>query len=86
MCIVVGRLTLDFQRERVMFNYFMICFLGTMVVTHPYFLQNTEIIRFNKDGQMEVGEEGDHIYLSELCHHQNDSCIKIGSDESHFNV
>ena len=20
------------------------------------------------------------------CHHQNDSCIKIGSDESHFNV
>ena len=21
-----------------------------------------------------------------LCHHQNDSCIKMGSDESHFNV
>ena len=20
------------------------------------------------------------------CHHQNESCIKIGSDESHFNV
>ena len=20
------------------------------------------------------------------CHHQNDSCIKIGSDENHFNV
>ena len=20
------------------------------------------------------------------CHHQNDSCIKMGSDESHFNV
>ena len=26
------------------------------------------------------------IYLSLHCHHQNDFCIKIGSDESHFNV
>ena len=26
------------------------------------------------------------IYLSLNCHHQNDSCIKMGSDESHFNV
>ena len=26
------------------------------------------------------------IYLSQHCHHQNDSCIKMGSDESHFNV
>ena len=26
-------------------------------------------------------------YLSLYCHHQNDSCIKMGSDaESHFNV
>ena len=25
------------------------------------------------------------IYLSLHCHHQNDSCVKIGSDESHFN-
>ena len=36
---------------------------------------------------MEVGEEGDYIiYLSLRCHHLNDSCIKMGSDESHFNV
>ena len=35
---------------------------------------------------MEVGGEGDYIYLSLHCHHQNDSCIKMGSDESHFNV
>ena len=35
---------------------------------------------------MEVGEEGDYIYLSLHCHHQNDFCIKMGSDESHFNV
>ena len=35
---------------------------------------------------MEVGVEGDYIYLSLNCHHQNDFCIKMGSDESHFNV
>ena len=34
---------------------------------------------------MEVGER-EIIYLSLYCHHQNDSCIKVGSDESHFNV
>ena len=26
------------------------------------------------------------IYLSLHCHHQHDSCIKMGSDESHINV
>ena len=26
------------------------------------------------------------MYLSLHCHHRNDSCIKAGSDESHFNV
>ena len=26
------------------------------------------------------------ICLSLHCHHQNGSCIKMGSDESHFNV
>ena len=30
--------------------------------------------------------EREIIYLWLHCHHQNDSCIKIGSDESHFNV
>ena len=42
---------------------------------------------------MEVGgvggggnEEEEIIYLSLHCHHQNDLCIKVGSDESHFNV
>ena len=34
---------------------------------------------------MEFGEEGDYnLYLSLHCHHQNDSCIKMGSDENHF--
>ena len=31
-------------------------------------------------------EEGEIIYLSLHCHHQNDSCIKMGIDESLFNV
>ena len=36
---------------------------------------------------MEVGEEGDYIPIVVThCHHQNDSCIKVSSDESHFNV
>ena len=38
---------------------------------------------------MEVGGGGgeDYIYTYRYnCHHQNDSCIKVGSDESHFNV
>ena len=30
--------------------------------------------------------ERESIYLSLCCHHQNDSCIKMGSDGSHFNV
>ena len=34
---------------------------------------------------MEVGKR-EIIYLSLHCHHQNDSCIKTGSDDSHFNV
>ena len=34
---------------------------------------------------MEMGERK-IIYLWLRYHHQNDSCIKMGSDESHFNV
>ena len=36
---------------------------------------------------MEVGwGGGEIIHLSLHCHHQNDICIKVGSDKSHFNV
>ena len=38
------------------------------------------------EGGIEMGQERDFIYLSLHCHHQNDFCIKMGSDESHFNV
>ena len=31
---------------------------------------------------MEVGGEGDYIPIAIHCHHQNDFCIKEGSDES----
>ena len=34
---------------------------------------------------MEVREEGDYIPIVTLSH-QNDSCIKLGSGENHFNV
>ena len=37
-------------------------------------------------GVGEGGGRGEIIYLSLHCHHQNDLCIKVGSDESHFNV
>ena len=49
---------------------------------------STETIRLIRDG--EKGGKGygggEIIYLSVHCHHQDDSCIKVGSDESHFNV
>ena len=35
---------------------------------------------------MEVVVVAGIIYLSIHCHHQNDLCVKVGSDESHFNV
>ena len=41
-----------------------------------------------RDGDKGVWRWGQReiIYLSLHCHHQNDSCIKTGSDESHSNV
>ena len=36
-------------------------------------------------GGMEVGKR-EIIYLSLHCHDRNDFCIKVGSNESHFNV
>ena len=44
-----------------------------------------------RDGEKEGREYGgggerEIIYLPLHCHHQNDFCIKMGNDESHFNV
>ena len=46
------------------------------------------LIRDGEKGGRVYGGEGKReiIYLSLHCQHQNDSCIKVGSDESHFNV
>ena len=39
------------------------------------------------DGRMEVREEGNYNYTYRLRrHHQNDSYVKIGSDETHLYV
>ena len=35
---------------------------------------------------MQVGEEGDYNYTYRYSHHQNDPCVKMGSDETRFNV
>ena len=35
---------------------------------------------------MEVGGKREIIYLSLHCYHQNDSCIKMGSDKSFSSV
>ena len=37
------------------------------------------------NGVWRLGKE-EIVYLSLRFHHQNDSCIKMGSDESRFNV
>ena len=49
---------------------------------------STETIRLIRDGEKGVWRWGEReiIYLSLHCHHQNDFCIKMGRDESHFNV
>ena len=55
-------------------------------------LTSRETIRLIRDEEKSGGEanEGgggrETIYLSLHCHHQNDFCIKMDSDESHFNV
>ena len=55
------------------------------------FTSSTETTRLIRDGE-KVGRgvwrwrKREITYLSLHSHHQNDSCIKMGSDESHFNV
>ena len=52
-----------------------------------YSFTSTETRRLIRDDEKGGGRgESGIIYLSLHCHHQNDSCIKMGSDESRFNV
>ena len=45
-------------------------------------------IRLIRDGEKGVWRRGKReiIRLSLHCHHQNDSCIKMGRNESHLNI
>ena len=47
--------------------------------------RNHKAFKGRGEGGMEVGKR-EIIYLSLHCHRQIDFCIKMGSDESHFNV
>ena len=47
--------------------------------------ETMRLIRKRGKGVWRWGKR-ENIYLSLHCHHQNDSRIKMGSDESHFNV
>ena len=48
---------------------------------------STETITLIRDGEKRGKGRGRlYIYLSLHCHHHNGSSIKMGSDESHFNV
>ena len=50
------------------------------------FTEITRLIRDGEKGGKRVWRWGEreNIYLSLHCHHQNDSYIKVGSDESRF--
>ena len=67
-------------------------FNGNRVKNHPKPwtcpLTSTETVRLIRDGEKGYGGggRGRLLYLSLHCHHQNDSCIMMGSEESHFNV
>ena len=52
--------------------------------------RNHRLIRDGEKGGGggDMGGGGGRLYISIMlrCHHQNNVCIKVGSDESHFNV
>ena len=48
--------------------------------------RNRTLIRDGEKGGVWRWGEREIIYLTLHCHYQNDFCIKMGSDESHFNV
>ena len=56
----------------------------------PYFCVRPQkpsgLLGTGRRGEVGRWREREIIYLSLHYHHQNDSCIEMGSDESHFNV
>ena len=55
---------------------------------HGAYTETTRLIRDGEKGGAGVWRWGEReiIYLSLHCQHQDEFCIKVGSDESHFNV
>ena len=48
--------------------------------------RHIRLIADGEKGGRGLGGKREIIYLSLHCHHQNDSCIKIGSDESTLTI
>ena len=69
---------------QIPFIIVIIFIIVNMVLT---FTETTRHIRDREKGVKGVWRWGEReiIYLLLHCHHQNDFCIKTGSDESHFN-
>ena len=75
-------------------NWLTMCYISIISTEYLRFVANklllsrcftsTETIRLIRDGRRWGKRE--IIYMLLHCHHQNVSCIKTGSDESHFNV
>ena len=65
--------------------------LLSLLSKQTWCLTSTETIRLIRDGEKGEGYGGGvrgrlYTYRYKRRHNQNDSCIKTGSDESHFNV
>ena len=58
--------------------------VGSKVSKHGASPPHSETMRLIRNRGMEVCVE--IAYLSLHCHHQNDICINLVGDESHFNV
>ena len=76
-------------------NSFILCCIvcvDLMMQQETWCFTSTKTVKLIRDGEKMGGKgvwrcgESEIIYLSLHCHHQNDSCIKMGSNESHFNV
>ena len=52
------------------------------------FTETTRLVRDREIGGKGVWRQGKRKIINQSlhCHHQNDSCIKMGSNKSHFNV
>ena len=59
------------------------------VCIRTWYLTSTKTVRLVRDGEKGEGYGGGgrgRLYTYRYSHHQNDFCIKVGSNESHFNV